>query len=899
MAFDPYESWLGIPADRRPPTHYDLLGLSLFESEAETIEQAALRRMSRVRQHQLGPHSDLSQEILAELARARLILMDPDRRADYDAKIRRCGKSFPSPPDSPASPKDWDAKPQPSARVEAVPDVLKAIDVTLPEIEGTLTARSATRKPSGAWKRAAVTAVVVAIVATLFGWAYLIVYHPRSREKNRLQVARYESPAPSSELKSPNESARPAPLSPKPIVADRGPDSWHKFDGKTRITVARSGDFDMTSSDYTIYARIRTRRGGTIFSKTAPDGPWVPDGKSLFIRDGKLAFIGWAVCVESGRRIDDGEWHDVAMTFGHASGRVNLFVDGKPESEKALAPKNDARGHVVRIGYTVADFPYGESYFVGDMSEIRFYTQALSSQEITDLPTKSPNGTLALACWMLKPVLGTSIADETANGHTATPEPVAVAMATATNGEELHRRVPDTPQDPALDQQKRARRPAETSRASAEFSTASKHPTPASNPGGSQKKALRRHLQLSNASIRVRPVFFVPAGEAPPTPNQTERLQEHLVACQTRYWEMLHERATFSLVREKVPVHRSPVSLTTLKQDPDRIASRVAGELLTLTKTNRFTCNAIFVAVVMNADGSFPAVEGAPFNGGFNLGGGVVVLSSFALDKLPSFQSTLQHQLGHASGLPDVSMYGHDMSTSDSIMSNNPLHDTRWMEPSAHPGLLIAEDVRGLSFNKRVFPKLHFNPARDGDRGRSLSDVVTLRPMTIDGQAAYTFEVNTDSGETWGTRVSNLVQNKIWPSEGGKFVSDSMWHSRPSAGGWVALVVTFPVPITLTAIGIHSQHSGVSHAADALLMERLTRDGMFTVVEGAVPSVDAIVPLPEPASGRIWRISLHSRSSKEVTLRGLRFITPDGEIFPPSIPYYNDKGEIRWIAANL
>lgn len=88
MPFDPYEAWLGIPADRRPPTHYDLLGLEMFESDVAKIEQAALRRMAKVRQYHIGPHSELSQEILTELARARLILMDQDRREHYDAKVR-------------------------------------------------------------------------------------------------------------------------------------------------------------------------------------------------------------------------------------------------------------------------------------------------------------------------------------------------------------------------------------------------------------------------------------------------------------------------------------------------------------------------------------------------------------------------------------------------------------------------------------------------------------------------------------------------------------------------------------------------------------------------------------------------------------------------------------------
>ena len=97
MDFDPYATWLGIPDDRRPPTYYDLLGVAVDESDPAAIEQAALRRMSKVRQHQIGPHSDLSQEVLSELARARLILMDPDRRAEYDATLRARDESRPAP----------------------------------------------------------------------------------------------------------------------------------------------------------------------------------------------------------------------------------------------------------------------------------------------------------------------------------------------------------------------------------------------------------------------------------------------------------------------------------------------------------------------------------------------------------------------------------------------------------------------------------------------------------------------------------------------------------------------------------------------------------------------------------------------------------------------------------
>ena len=49
MDFDPYETWLGIPADLRPPTCYDLLGLASHEPDLAAIEIAALRRMGKVR----------------------------------------------------------------------------------------------------------------------------------------------------------------------------------------------------------------------------------------------------------------------------------------------------------------------------------------------------------------------------------------------------------------------------------------------------------------------------------------------------------------------------------------------------------------------------------------------------------------------------------------------------------------------------------------------------------------------------------------------------------------------------------------------------------------------------------------------------------------------------------
>src|SRR5208337_679368 len=109
---------------------YELLGLGPSESDPATIDQAALRRMSKVRQHQLGPQSDLSQEVLAELARARLILMDPDRRTDYDAKLQTRGEIRPGPLVTPVKVRNGDAAQHRPCRHEDAPDVLGSLALT-------------------------------------------------------------------------------------------------------------------------------------------------------------------------------------------------------------------------------------------------------------------------------------------------------------------------------------------------------------------------------------------------------------------------------------------------------------------------------------------------------------------------------------------------------------------------------------------------------------------------------------------------------------------------------------------------------------------------------------------------------------------------------------------------
>lgn len=155
------------------------------------------------------------------------------------------------------------------------------------------------------------------------------------------------------------------------------------FAGEQSWEPAKPQDFDLTDRDYTVAARIRTVEGGTIFCQTQPGEQWVPDGKVFFVRDGRLCFdIGWVGVVESRRKIDDGQWHDVAIRWRRKSAEAALFIDGRPDRRGALRPAGRLKSPVVRLGFGAPDFPQPRSYFKGDIDEVRFHHRALSDQEL-------------------------------------------------------------------------------------------------------------------------------------------------------------------------------------------------------------------------------------------------------------------------------------------------------------------------------------------------------------------------------------------------------------------------------------------------------------------------------------------------------------------------------------
>jgi hypothetical protein len=87
--FDPYHKWLGIPSAEQPPNHYRLLGLAVFEDDADVIAAAADRQMGHVKSFATGRYAAHSQELLNELAKVRVCLLNPKFKPTYDEGLRR------------------------------------------------------------------------------------------------------------------------------------------------------------------------------------------------------------------------------------------------------------------------------------------------------------------------------------------------------------------------------------------------------------------------------------------------------------------------------------------------------------------------------------------------------------------------------------------------------------------------------------------------------------------------------------------------------------------------------------------------------------------------------------------------------------------------------------------
>ncbi len=118
--FDPYHKWLGIPPKDQPPHHYRLLGIELFESDAEVIDAAANRVMAYLHDMAVGDASGQSQKLLNEISAARICLLNQQRKTAYDQQLKSRLRPEPTAPAAPAPAASRGRTPVTAPRVDGV-----------------------------------------------------------------------------------------------------------------------------------------------------------------------------------------------------------------------------------------------------------------------------------------------------------------------------------------------------------------------------------------------------------------------------------------------------------------------------------------------------------------------------------------------------------------------------------------------------------------------------------------------------------------------------------------------------------------------------------------------------------------------------------------------------------
>ncbi len=125
--FDPYHVWLGIPPGDQPPNHYRLLGLALYETDANVIAHAADRQMAHLRSFGTSKHANLAQRLLNECAAAKVCLLRPEKKAAYDNTLR-AQLAAQQPPAPPVSGGTGGAFPNVAPAVRRPPPIVRSRD---------------------------------------------------------------------------------------------------------------------------------------------------------------------------------------------------------------------------------------------------------------------------------------------------------------------------------------------------------------------------------------------------------------------------------------------------------------------------------------------------------------------------------------------------------------------------------------------------------------------------------------------------------------------------------------------------------------------------------------------------------------------------------------------------
>ncbi len=156
---------------------------------------------------------------------------------------------------------------------------------------------------------------------------------------------------------------------------------------------------DMGARDWTVAAWVNTTASGMVVTKMGFVGGTNPDGWGMSVSaNGTMGAVlhkpgaGTVnVFAGDGTKVNDGQWHHLAVVFNRAANMVR-YVDGAPSgTQYSLASLNGQsldNAKQLRIG--ARDQSGDEVYFNGRIDDARVYARALSPEEIAALAGVAP-----------------------------------------------------------------------------------------------------------------------------------------------------------------------------------------------------------------------------------------------------------------------------------------------------------------------------------------------------------------------------------------------------------------------------------------------------------------------------------------------------------------------------
>lgn len=155
------------------------------------------------------------------------------------------------------------------------------------------------------------------------------------------------------------------------------------------------------NSDFTWYANIRTSDGsGAIFSRNPNGTAWNPGSKALFVRSNEIqADAGWVGNPDTNTVVNNGQWHQIILTYLSGSDTLNIFVDGV-NRYSATFNMNNYDEHANYGGYADSSFTVGKADFsggltsldtlIGLMDDVAVFNEAVSGNDLTKLMVDGP-----------------------------------------------------------------------------------------------------------------------------------------------------------------------------------------------------------------------------------------------------------------------------------------------------------------------------------------------------------------------------------------------------------------------------------------------------------------------------------------------------------------------------